>query len=43
MVYLDYSATTPANKEVLDTFVKASENYTKEVHITTLCNIYGEV
>ncbi len=27
MVYLDYSATTPANKEVLDTFVKASENY----------------
>ncbi|MBQ1813089.1 MAG: cysteine desulfurase [Bacilli bacterium] len=27
MVYLDYSATTPANKEVLDTFVKASEKY----------------
>ena len=27
MIYLDYSATTPANKEVLDTFVKASEKY----------------
>ena len=27
MVYLNYSATTPANKEVLDTFVKASEKY----------------
>jgi len=27
MVYLDYSATTPASKEVLDTFVKASEKY----------------
>ena len=27
MVYLDYSATTPASREVLDTFVKASENY----------------
>jgi len=27
MVYLDYSATTPANKDVLDTFVKVSNNY----------------
>ena len=27
MVYLDYSATTPASKEVLETFVKASEKY----------------
>ncbi len=27
MVYLDYSATTPTNKEVLDTFVKVSEKY----------------
>ena len=27
MVYLDYSATTPTNKEVLDSFVKASTDY----------------
>ena len=27
MIYLDYSATTPVNKEVLDTFVKVSNNY----------------
>lgn len=27
MVYLDYSATTPVNEEVLDTFVKATRNY----------------
>lgn len=27
MIYLDYSATTPVNKEVLDSFVKATENY----------------
>ena len=27
MIYLDYSATTPTNKEVLDTFVKVSNNY----------------
>ena len=27
MVYLDYSATTPVNKEVLDSFNKAAMNY----------------
>ena len=27
MVYLDYSATTKPNKEVLDTFIKVSEEY----------------
>ena len=27
IIYLDYSATTPANKEVIDTFSKVSENY----------------
>lgn len=27
MVYLDYSATTPTNKEVLDSFVKSSTEY----------------
>ena len=27
MVYLDYSATTPTNKEVLDTFVRVSEDF----------------
>ncbi|NLA33272.1 MAG: cysteine desulfurase [Tenericutes bacterium] len=27
MIYLDYSATTPVNKEVLDTFFKVSNNY----------------
>ncbi len=27
MVYLDYSATTPVNEEVLDSFVKSSLNY----------------
>jgi len=27
MVYLDYSATTPVNKDVLDTFVKVTEKY----------------
>ncbi|MDD2469790.1 MAG: cysteine desulfurase family protein [Bacilli bacterium] len=27
MVYLDYSATTPVNEEVLETFVKVSRNY----------------
>lgn len=27
MVYLDYSATTPVNEEVLDTFCKVSKNY----------------
>ena len=27
MVYLDYSATTPVNKEVLDTFMKATTDY----------------
>jgi cysteine desulfurase len=27
MIYLDYSATTPVNDEVLDTFVKVTKNY----------------
>lgn len=27
MIYLDYSATTPVNEEVLETFVKATKNY----------------
>jgi cysteine desulfurase len=27
MVYLDYSATTPVNDEVLDTFIKVTKNY----------------
>lgn len=27
MIYLDYSATTPVNKEVLDTFIKVGEQY----------------
>lgn len=27
MVYLDYSATTPVNEEVLDSFIKASRNF----------------
>ena len=27
MIYLDYSATTPTNEEVLDSFVKASNTY----------------
>lgn len=27
MVYLDYSATTPTNKEVLDTFMRVSEDF----------------
>lgn len=27
MIYLDYSATTPTNDEVLDTFVKVSKNF----------------
>lgn len=27
MIYLDYSATTPVNEEVLDTFLKASTNF----------------
>ena len=27
MIYLDYSATTPVNKEVLDTFNKVSLNF----------------
>ena len=27
MVYLDYSATTPTNKEVLDSFIKSSEEF----------------
>lgn len=27
MIYLDYSATTPTNKEVLDTFVKVSNDF----------------
>lgn len=27
MIYLDYSATTPANKEVIDTFSKVSSDY----------------
>lgn len=27
MVYLDYSATTPVNDEVLDTFIKVNKNY----------------
>ncbi len=27
MIYLDYSATTPVNKEVLDTFVKVSNDF----------------
>ena len=26
MIYLDYSATTPVNDEVLDTFVKCLKN-----------------
>lgn len=28
MIYLDYSATTPTNNEVLDTFVKVSKSFT---------------
>ena len=27
MVYLDYSATTPVNEEVLDTYVKVCKDY----------------
>ena len=27
MVYLDYSATTPTSREVLESFIKVSENY----------------
>lgn len=27
MIYLDYSATTPTNKDVLDTFINVSNNY----------------
>ena len=27
MVYLDYSATTPVNEEVLNSFVEASKKY----------------
>lgn len=27
MIYLDYSATTPVNEEVLDSFVKACKKY----------------
>ena len=27
MVYLDYSATTPVNKEVLDSFNKVTNNF----------------
>ncbi len=27
MIYLDYSATTPVNDEVLDTFIKTTKNY----------------
>ena len=27
MIYLDYSATTPVNEEVLDSFVKATRTY----------------
>ena len=27
MIYLDYSATTPVNDDVLDTFVKVNKNY----------------
>ena len=27
MIYLDYSATTPVNKEVLDTYVKACNDF----------------
>ena len=27
MIYLDYSATTPVNKEVLDTYIKCTEKY----------------
>ena len=27
MVYLDYSATTPVNDEVLDTYVKATKEF----------------
>ena len=27
MIYLDYSATTPINDEVLDTYVKVSKNF----------------
>lgn len=27
MIYLDYSATTPVNEEVLDTFIKVSKDY----------------
>lgn len=27
MIYLDYSATTPVNKEVLDTFIKVTEQF----------------
>ncbi|MBQ4634672.1 MAG: aminotransferase class V-fold PLP-dependent enzyme, partial [Bacilli bacterium] len=33
MIYLDYSATTPTNKEVLDTFVKVSNDF--------ICNPYS--
>ena len=27
MIYLDHSATTPVNDEVIDTFVKTTKNY----------------
>ena len=27
MIYLDYSATTPVNEEVLDTYVNVVKNY----------------
>ena len=27
MIYLDYSATTPVNDEVIDTFVNVTKNY----------------
>ena len=27
MIYLDYAATTPIDKEVLDTYVKTSNNF----------------
>ena len=27
MIYLDYSATTPVNDEVLDTYVKVCKNF----------------
>ena len=32
MIYLDYSATTPLNDEVLDTYVKTSKEFIGNVN-----------